>query len=491
MMLHQSKRKIVAVAFYSRFVVIFIQFLSNLLIPDHDAGVFLYPTFDTSNFAGNNIIKLFLGGFLRWDAQYFMHIAKYGYTHENTLAFFPLYPFITKTLAIILSKVLFFLSEDSILLVTFVSFNIIIFVKAAVTLYDLTKIIINEDIAYKATLFFCINPATIFFMAPYTECLFAYLSFKCMLHCVCVYNEKFVKTEKLLNVTNIISIIIPLSLSTCTRSNGVLNIGFVAYFGFRYFINQCKLQISITNKIIAMLKCIMIHLVIILFGLVPFFLVQLYAYIQFCTNFEPNLSENIVEFLENNDFIAPGSVMRYNQSWCFNKIPLAYTYIQEKYWNVGFLKYYEIKQIPNFILAFPAVAFITISSIKFFTVHKEYCLKLGTLDVKTTFNKKRANAEAMFEKTMFVFVAHAIFLTMYCIFNIHIQVTTRMLCSASPVLYWFAAYYFVNIKTQSTLQKEFWLFMKYINKKQAFILSYFLLYCVVGIVMFSNFLPWT
>lgn len=40
----------------------------------------------------DHVIRKVLSPFLKWDSQYFMGIAEYGYTHEKIYAFYPLYP---------------------------------------------------------------------------------------------------------------------------------------------------------------------------------------------------------------------------------------------------------------------------------------------------------------------------------------------------------------------------------------------------------------
>ncbi|CAG9566190.1 unnamed protein product [Danaus chrysippus] len=74
--------------------------VSNILIPDHDAKVFISPEDPTLRSSrADNIVQLFVGGMKRWDAQYFIHIAQYGYTYENCLAFFPMFPLIVSKMS--------------------------------------------------------------------------------------------------------------------------------------------------------------------------------------------------------------------------------------------------------------------------------------------------------------------------------------------------------------------------------------------------------
>ena len=51
--------------------------------------------------------------------------------------------------------------------------------------------------------------------------------------------------------------------------------------------------------------------------------------------------------------------------WCHGRMPMPYGYIQDKYWNVGFLRYFELRQIPNFIIAAPVIYVVLSHSLRF------------------------------------------------------------------------------------------------------------------------------
>lgn len=42
-------------------------------------------------------------------------------------------------------------------------------------------------------------------------------------------------------------------------------------------------------------------------------------------------------------------------AWCRRPVPNLYSHIQSAYWGVGFLRYWQWKQLPNFLLAAPAL----------------------------------------------------------------------------------------------------------------------------------------
>lgn len=462
---------ITKLAIFSRLFVIFLQCISNHLFEDHNAeDVFRAPFDPLKKKKCDTIVEFLLGGFRRWDAEYFLHISEHGYSYENVLAFFPLYPLCIKLLRFGLINVTPFLSVRALSLLIGIIINVIFFAKAANALYELArKVLRDQRKAEVATVLFCFNPASIFFAAPYSESLYSWLSFSLMLKCF--------------EDINSVLIIVPLSLSILCRSNGLINIGFVAYYGLKKMFSQSTVLsfITIFLKVISILVIIAFH-----FGLM-----QVYNYYLFCLKKNFSFPEFIKEFAVKNDLVLAGNRTSESISpWCSSNFPISYSYVQDYYWDVGFLKYFEVKQIPNFLLALPIVLIILVNSFKFFRRNQAYCLRLGIFNLKPSVLR----ATHIADQNQFVFVAHAIAMTIFCVLCIHVQVTTRILCSSNPMIYFFSASYFVKNFDQHKKKDdgEVNLFdIKRLNNTQKLILCYFLGYYTVGTILFSNFLPWT
>uniref|UniRef100_A0AAG5CZJ3 GPI mannosyltransferase 2 n=1 Tax=Anopheles atroparvus TaxID=41427 RepID=A0AAG5CZJ3_ANOAO len=485
---------IIKLALGSRLLVVALQFVANQLLPDHDAGVFIAPRdMNAPERPLDALVRFTLGGLDRWDGQYFLHIAEHGYTYENTLAFFPLFPFILKIVSSALNSydVVTFISYRELSLVLAVLFNMVCFVGAAKALYRLSKLVLgSKKKAEIAVLLFCFNPASIFFTATYTESLYAWLSFAVMY-------------QSIEDVTSIF-ITIPLSLSILSRSNGMINIGFVLYFAVRRIAAQYNFHnvICICSRLFTMLIIVLFH-----YGIA-----QVYNYYLFCFVQKFNFPEHVREYAAEHGLVLAGNKTDESSPWCTNLLPLSYSYVQSHYWNVGFLRYYEIKQLPNFLLAIPAV-FLTLSNCyQYLQDHWEYAARLGLFHV----SKKQFKTMRPYDRLALVFIVHALLLTLVSLLFVHVQVTTRLLCAASPVLYWFAAEYFTGerafIKRQviRKLSKQVkdgdenscthvinhvdlsdLLDIRCMNWQQQAILLYFVGYTVVGTILFSNFYPWT
>lgn len=412
------------------------QYLFNILIPDHQAqDVFLSPSLqDIDNSNVGRTVNNFLGGFLCWDVQYFLHIYRYGYTYENTLAFFPLYPNVLHLLSAIVPG-----HPNTVFLVVGLILNNVLFVFTALTLFNLTlKIHNNIQLAYNSAILFCFNPASIFFSAPYSESLFAFTTFLGMYH---------------ISHLNIWKSSLLFGLSVLNRANGLFNAGF-----FLYLIIQ-----STVRKHNILLKCFIgVCIVFISFGSF-----QIYGYYNYCILKDHVLDPIVINYAITNNLKTPN-----NHSlplWCGVRLP--YSYVQETYWkNIGLFSYFQFKQIPNFLLASPCIFIVLKFGFEYFYNNNIIYLGLRQKD-----------------KPEFVYVVHSTFLTIFCLFFIHVQVTTRILASSSPVLYWACAVYFkfpLNVN-KITLNRVF------NNYKSKLVVLYFFTYFVVGTALFVNFFPFT
>ncbi|KAM7473844.1 hypothetical protein LguiB_021087 [Lonicera macranthoides] len=75
--------------------------------------------------------------------------------------------------------------------------------------------------------------------------------------------------------------------------------------------------------------------------------------------------------------ICLGRSVEETRSWCKARIPLLYNFIQSHYWGLGFLRYFQLKQLPNFLLAFPILSLAVCSIIYYAKLRREVFLSIG------------------------------------------------------------------------------------------------------------------
>jgi hypothetical protein len=110
-----------------------------------------------------------LGAFDRWDSAYYVGIAQHGYslTHPSQTAFFPGYPMLITVVHALTFGTLGYVA--SAMVVSWAAF-----IGASVLLYRLGERLFSQRVALIATVLFCWFPASLFFISPYSEALFAF-----------------------------------------------------------------------------------------------------------------------------------------------------------------------------------------------------------------------------------------------------------------------------------------------------------------------------
>ncbi|XP_014248845.1 GPI mannosyltransferase 2 [Cimex lectularius] len=459
------------ISIFSRIGFLALSALVNFILPDHDSDGFVSPILVTDyESVLDKTVDFLFGGLCRWDGQHFYHVARYGYTYETNLAFFPLFPSAVGAGAQVVTWATG-LNFKSAFLIVVVAMNTALFTKSALTLFRLTRVVFRDDrIAFNSALFFCFSPATVFFIAPYSETLFAF----------CTFNGMLAYSKNEINYA-----CAWFCISGCARSNGTINGGFIAHYFFSKMLTSIKTHKGFSLKFVAdYLKPLGYLVTCLAIVLAPFLIFQIDGFYRFCKS-GLRYPIELVRHGERNNLLMPGD----QPIWCGHKIPMPYSYVQDAYWDVGFLRYYTLKQIPNFCLAFPIVVIILGSCVQFLYKHKNLFVQADEV-----YSQKRSSDT--FPRHSFVYIVHAVFLTVFCVLNINVQVTTRMLASSSPVLYWIASTKFLVKDTGAPpdfdyIKENMFDWKGKFHRSSYNIISYFVSYAVVGTVLFSNNLPWT
>ena len=369
----------------------------NALIRDYDSC----STLRVENGTLNWLFESGFGGFSKWDSVYFLKISKEGYVYEQYMAFFPFYP----TLIRAVSQILPSIDEDTRHLVSGWIISNSSFIAAAFALYKLSQEILRDKhLAFITSTLFCFNPATVFMSTLYTESTFAFLEFSGL-----YFMEKG-------GVCDLFFASVFLGLGSATRSNGTLACGFVSHATLRAFVKELVTSTGLPKKeknvakIVYRSGAVLLKLIVLNFIiLAPFLAYQAYGYLTYCS-----------EGVQSKAFLS---------SWCSKSLPLSYTYIQQHYWNVGFLKYFELKQLPNFVLATPMVVLCS-SAIYSYFGRRENFEALKSLGLKLSSSKitenllknKQATRAAYHNPRLFVYLVHLTFIMVFGVTSMHVQV---------------------------------------------------------------------
>ncbi|CAB3375438.1 Hypothetical predicted protein [Cloeon dipterum] len=379
-----ERNKIRRLAITSRIAILSIQCLASNLLPHHETDVFeaAKSPLDTPR-PLDPVVSFLFGGLMRWDGQYFLHVARHGYTYLNTLAFFPLLPMAGSFLASLASPLTVLLSPPLLLLLLFTGLNFYCFVRAALALYDLTAALmpIRSILPYRAAVLFCLSPASIFFSAPYSESLFAMLTFSGL--------------ARLNTLQPFPSSALLLALSTACRSNGLLNL-----------LHPIHQHLRFRRPHLALLLLLVLPL--------PFILFQIFSYGRFCLDPHYSLPLFLIQHAQDNEYLVAGGTPP--PPFCLQSLALPYQYVQSSHWQVGFLRYFEWKQLPNFLLAAPLLFLVISCGWRFFLDYTGHCLTLGLSGTRHKLVQGQLPAHTL------PMVVHAVFLALFCFFCIHVQV---------------------------------------------------------------------
>lgn len=395
----------------------------------------------------------------RWDAARFLQATRHQILgtgekdHQEAHAFLPLSTYLYSRMARWTMLILPHLSfNGACILSAAIINNFIAFPMAALASYNLYS-------SMEVVKLFCwYNPATVFFTTAYSESIFASLTFT---------------GYALYNTTPILAIPFWMAASY-TRSNGTFITGYI----FLYQLGNIFLQYNNCNykRILFIISLTILTMTLVA---IPFLYHDYTGYQNHCT------------LTQDKSFWCDHVRQKYGIGM--------YSTIQKIHWNVGLFHYYQIKQIPNFILAAP------ILSISIYAIYKwiyysitiyynnynqqknqinqliswaiwslqeqhyqtKNDLVIDERDMVTNFGKKNVVFE---ERNLLAQYAMLAPFTIVCLVLAHIQIATRVLASSCPILYWF-------------LTKQ--------NKLLPWYKAYAILYGILGCILHVNWLPWT
>ncbi|KAK4103250.1 glycosyltransferase family 76 protein [Parathielavia hyrcaniae] len=298
---------------------------------------------------------------------------------------------------------------------------------SALVLYRLGQVIWRDQtLSLVAAVLHIISPAGLFLSAPYAESSFALLSFSgYLLFGLSCRSEQRPVFRDLYTVSSGILF----GLATAFRSNGILNGIPFAWEVLRHLPRLSQRPPDTLRRLLAL-------------GVGGFSVAagsagpQAVAYSRFCSG-------------------TSGVPLR---PWCQGYVPSIYTFVQQHYWNVGFLRYWTLSNLPLFLLATPMLLIL---------------LKSG---VEQLSGRPRPAADKPAESARLLSLVQSaavaqILLAVLALTSYHVQIITRI-STGYPVWCWWAAASLIRGDKMGTR-----------------ILMFMVIYASIQGALFTSFLP--
>ncbi|ORY24705.1 GPI mannosyltransferase 2 [Naematelia encephala] len=333
------------------------------------------PAFDTSH---RFLSSAKPSATLRWDAIHFASTAVDGYQYEQQLVWQPGWIAAIRAAGEIVRFVRGGnqLEVDDVVLGGEIIANAA-FVGATVALYKLSNQLFNPTFARTTALLYILQPSQSVMSSVYTEPLYALFSF---VGFDLALRRKWIRAS------------LCLACATSLRATGIFSAGLTGWMIL--FERKHSSFAGILRKFV--LAGMTTSLIVL-----PFSLFQAYAYHSFC--------------------LSPVT----DRPWCTSHLPMAYSFVQAEYWNVGLFKYWISAQIPNLLVAAPV---LLISLMATYT----YMRPLLQFDSGET---SRSIWPAEARNRALPFHIHHLALTLLLIFSSHTQIALRV-SSGDPVIWW-------------------------------------------------------
>jgi GPI mannosyltransferase 2 len=461
------------------------------------------------------VYEFFLTPTTRWDAARFLDLAVVPSRRElprhcdddcqrlaeQAHAFFPLFPLVVRAMARALTQLVPPLLlpptyEGVVALAAVLVNNMLCFVGAALALHDMTLSLtrrhleampdraerkleprVGTHVAWQVFILFCINPASVFFTAAYSESLFAC----CHMGGHALLLQAMRQPAKLSSLALTVAAISMWMAASYTRSNGAINAAWLALLGIGWACQQASTGHhgkAVKGLIVCLVGGILVTL--------PVAWHDAAGYQRLC---------------------PPDDESRILPGWCSNAKGFSlYGYVQHQHWNVGWFRYYTPKKIPNFILAAPMLGMGMGAVVQWIqTSYRHYFWEsqaprggnaivstipwaISALRAWVPFDRPVSSSKYHQDVNVVLFMGplllgHYAILAAACLVGLtvaHVEISTRMICSTCPAIYWYMALCCHDVPQKMT---PVW--------GRGVVVPYCLLYILLGVVMHPNWLPWT